>query len=116
MGRDGLPYTEVGRRPQADFTAASLRLRSILMMIREKTSVFELPKNLARQVPVDEVNSPFLQGAYTAPCGAIHGVQQNVTKHAFLSDMLEGGGTPPTPRFSQQPACRSWRGGLQHGS
>jgi hypothetical protein len=63
------------------------------MMIREKTSVFELPKNLARQVPVDEVNSPFLQGAYTASCGAIHGGQQNVTKHAFLSDMLKRGAT-----------------------
>jgi hypothetical protein len=56
----------------------------------QKSAAARRLKNLARQVPVDEVNSPFLQGAYTAPCGAIHGVQQNVTKHAFLSDMLEG--------------------------
>ena len=62
-------------------------------------------QEFSKAAPVDEANSPFLQGAYTAPCGAAHGVQQNVTKNAFLFDGLDGEDTTnstifPTPNVS----------------
>jgi hypothetical protein len=62
-------------------------------------------QEFSKAAPVDEVTSPFLQGAYTGPCGAVHGVRQNVTKNAFLFDRLDGEDTAnstifPTPNVS----------------
>jgi len=72
----------------------------------EKTSVFELPNNLARQVPVDEVNSPYLtRRLYRALRGLSRRAVEcdkeclQVTKNVFMSDRLEGEDTANSTIF-----------------
>jgi hypothetical protein len=63
-------------------------------------------QEFSKAAPVDEVNSPFLQGAYTAPCGAA----AECDEECFLFDRLDGEDTTnstisPTPNV---PIVARW--------